>query len=282
MYKILKKVLLSPSVWLYDIEAPRIAKKAEPGQFLIVRTDEEGERIPLTIADFDRQKGYVSIVFQEIGAGTELLGKLNEGDYILDVVAPLGKKTHIEPGMGTVVCIGGGIGVAPIYPIARGMHQAGNKVISIMGAKNKDILILEKEMRAVSDEVLITTDDGSCGIKGFVTTALQQIIDRSEKIDEVIAIGPVVMMRSVVEATRPYKIKTVVSLNPIMVDGTGMCGGCRVQVGDEIKFACVDGPEFDGHLVDFKGLMSRQRMYKDAEKEETNHVCKLSKIKGAI
>jgi ferredoxin--NADP+ reductase len=221
-------------------------------------------------------------VFQEIGAGTELLGKLNEGDYILDVVAPLGKKTHIEPGMGTVVCIGGGIGVAPIYPIARGMHQAGNKVISIMGAKNKDILILEKEMRAVSDEVLITTDDGSCGIKGFVTTALQQIIDRSEKIDEVIAIGPVVMMRSVVEATRPYKIKTVVSLNPIMVDGTGMCGGCRVQVGDEIKFACVDGPEFDGHLVDFKGLMSRQRMYKDAEKEETNHVCKLSKIKGAI
>ncbi|WP_196591549.1 sulfide/dihydroorotate dehydrogenase-like FAD/NAD-binding protein [Pectinatus frisingensis] len=282
MYKILKKVLLSPSVWLYDIEAPRIAKKAEPGQFLIVRTDEEGERIPLTIADFDRQKGYVSIVFQEIGAGTELLGKLNEGDYILDVVAPLGRKTHIEPGMGTVVCIGGGIGVAPIYPIARGMHQAGNKVISIMGAKNKDILILEKEMRAVSDEVLITTDDGSCGIKGFVTTALQQIIDRSEKIDEVIAIGPVVMMRSVVEATRPYKIKTVVSLNPIMVDGTGMCGGCRVQVGDEIKFACVDGPEFDGHLVDFKGLMSRQRMYKDAEKEETNHVCKLSKIKGAI
>ncbi|TCS77247.1 sulfide/dihydroorotate dehydrogenase-like FAD/NAD-binding protein [Pectinatus cerevisiiphilus] len=282
MYKILKKELLSPKVWLYDIEAPQIAKKAQPGQFLIVRTDEEGERIPLTIADFDRAKGTVSIVFQEVGAGTEVLGQLNEGDDILDVVAPLGKKTHIEKGMGTVVCIGGGIGVAPIYPIARGMHQVGNKVISIMGAKNKEILILEKQMRAVSDEVLVTTDDGSYGIKGFVTNALQQIIDRGEKIDEVIAIGPVVMMRSVVEATRPYKIKTVVSLNPIMVDGTGMCGGCRVQVGDEIKFACVDGPEFDGHLVDFKGLMSRQRMYKDMEKIESDHVCKLSTVKGEL
>lgn len=282
MYKILKKELLSPKVWLYDIEAPQIAKKAQPGQFLIVRTDEEGERIPLTIADFNRAKGTVSIVFQEVGAGTEVLGQLNEGDDILDVVAPLGKKTHIEKGMGTVVCIGGGIGVAPIYPIARGMHQVGNKVISIMGAKNKEILILEKQMRAVSDEVLVTTDDGSYGIKGFVTNALQQIIDRGEKIDEVIAIGPVVMMRSVVEATRPYKIKTVVSLNPIMVDGTGMCGGCRVQVGDEIKFACVDGPEFDGHLVDFKGLMSRQRMYKDMEKIESDHVCKLSTVKGEL
>lgn len=282
MYKILKKELLSPSVWLYDIEAPRIAKKAEPGQFLIVRTDEEGERIPLTIADFDTEKGYVSIVFQEVGAGTKVLGSLNVGDSILDVVAPLGKKTHIESGMGTVVCIGGGIGVAPIYPIARGMHAAGNKVISIMGAKNKDILILENQMRAVSDEAMVTTDDGSYGIKGFVTTALQQIIDRGEKIDEVIAIGPVVMMRSVAEATRPYKIKTVVSLNPIMVDGTGMCGGCRVQVGNETKFACVDGPEFDAHLVDFKGLMMRQRMYKDIEKKELDHVCKLTQIKEAL
>ncbi|MDQ0204922.1 sulfide/dihydroorotate dehydrogenase-like FAD/NAD-binding protein [Pectinatus haikarae] len=282
MYKILKKELLSPNVWLYDIEAPRIAKKTQPGQFLIIRTDEEGERIPLTIADFDRDKGYISIVFQEVGAGTQVLGQLNEGDSILDVVAPLGKKTHIEKDMGTVVCIGGGIGVAPVYPIARGMHQAGNKVISIMGAKNKDILILEKEMRAVSDEVMVTTDDGSYGIKGFVTNALQQIIDRGEKIDEVIAIGPVVMMRSVVEATRPYKIKTVVSLNPIMVDGTGMCGGCRVQIGEEIKFACVDGPEFDGHMVDFKGLMSRQRMYKDKEKTESDHVCNLTKVKEAL
>ena len=282
MYKILKKELLSPSVWLYDIEAPRIAKKAQPGQFLIVHTSEEGERIPLTIADFDREKGYVTIVFQEVGAGTKVLGSLNEGEYIQDVVAPLGKSTHIEKGMGTIVCIGGGIGVAPIHPIARGMHQAGNKVISIIGAKSKDILILEKEMRDVSDEVMITTDDGSYGIKGFVTTALQQIIDRGEKISEVIAIGPVVMMRSVVEATRPYKIKTIVSLNPIMVDGTGMCGGCRVHVGDETKFACVDGPEFDGHLVDFKGLMSRQRMYKDKEKTEFDHVCKLANIKEVL
>ena len=282
MYKILKKVLLSPSVWLYDIEAPRIAKKAQPGQFLIVRTSEEGERIPLTIADFDREKGYVTIVFQEVGAGTKVLGSLNEGEYIQDVVAPLGKNTHIEKGMGTIVCIGGGIGVAPIHPIARGMHQAGNKVISIIGAKSKDILILEKEMRDVSDEVMVTTDDGSYGIKGFVTTALQQIIDRGEKISEVIAIGPVVMMRSVVEATRPYKIKTIVSLNPIMVDGTGMCGGCRVHVGDETKFACVDGPEFDGHLVDFKGLMSRQRMYKDKEKAEFDHVCRLANVKEVL
>ncbi|WP_196593922.1 sulfide/dihydroorotate dehydrogenase-like FAD/NAD-binding protein [Pectinatus sottacetonis] len=281
MFKILKKELLSPKVWLYDIEAPRIAKKAEPGQFLIIRTDEKGERLPLTIADFDREKGSVSIVFQEVGAGTSILGQLNEGDCILDLVAPLGKKTHIEK-MGTVVCIGGGIGVAPIYPIARGMHQAGNKVISIMGAKNKDLLILEKEMHSVSDELFITTDDGSCGIKGFVTTALQQIIDRGETIDEVIAIGPVVMMRSVAEATRPYKIKTVVSLNPIMVDGTGMCGGCRVQVGGEVKFACVDGPEFDGHLVDFNGLMSRQHMYTDKEKIESNHVCRLTKIKEVL
>ncbi|MBB5336598.1 sulfide/dihydroorotate dehydrogenase-like FAD/NAD-binding protein [Pectinatus brassicae] len=282
MNKILKKELLSPSVWLFEIEAPRIAKKAEPGQFLIIRTNEEGERLPLTIADFNREKGSVTIVFQEVGAGTSLLAQLNEGECILDVVAPLGKKTHIEKNMGTVVCIGGGIGVAPIHPIARGMHEAGNKVISIMGAKNKDILILEDEMRAVSDEVLITTDDGSYGIKGFVTTALQQIIDRGEKINEVVAIGPVVMMRSVVEATRPYNIKTVVSLNPIMVDGTGMCGGCRVKIGDEIKFACVDGPEFDGHLVDFAGLLSRQRMYKDKEKVESDHVCNLTKIKEVL
>ena len=192
----------------------------------------------------------------------------------LDLVGPLGTKSHIEPDMGTIVCIGGGIGVAPVYPIARGMKQQGNKVISILGAKSKDILIFEDEMKAVSDEVLVTTDDGSYGIKGFVTTALQQIIDRGEKIAEVIAIGPVVMMRSVAEATRPYNISTIVSLNPIMVDGTGMCGGCRVQVGDDTKFACVDGPEFDGHKVDFKGLMARQRMYRDQESSADEHYCR--------
>lgn len=278
MFKILKKQVLSPDVLLFELDAKRIAKKAEPGQFIILRVDDDGERVPLTIADFDREKGSITIIFQEIGASTRQLGALNEGDSILDLVGPLGTKTHIEPDMGAIVCIGGGIGVAPVYPIARGMKEKGNEVISIMGAKNKDILIFEKEMRAVSDEVFVTTDDGSYGIKGFVTTALQQIIDRGTKIAEVIAIGPVVMMRSVAEATRPYNIPTVVSLNPIMVDGTGMCGGCRVQVGEETKFACVDGPEFDAHKVDFKGLMARQRMYKEQEKDAVEHICRCEQL----
>lgn len=278
MFKILKKQELSPGVLVFELDAKRIAKKAEPGQFVILRVDDAGERIPLTIADFNREKGTITILFQMVGASTKLLGALNEGDSILDLVRPLGTKTHIEPGMGTIVCIGGGIGVAPVYPIAKGMKEKGNQVISIMGARSKDILIFEDEMKAVSDEVYITTDDGSYGIKGFVTTALQQIIDRGTKIAEVIAIGPVVMMRSVVEATRPYNIPTIVSLNPIMVDGTGMCGGCRVQIGDETKFACVDGPEFDGHKVDFAGLMARQRMYKEQEAAATEHVCRCQQL----
>lgn len=269
MYKILKKKELSQGVLLFELEAARIAKKAEPGQFVIVRTDEEGERVPLTIADFDREKGTITIIFQEVGASTKQLGSFAEGDCILDLVGPLGKKTHIEK-MGNIVCIGGGIGVAPIYPIARGMKQAGNHVISIMGARNEELLILEDEMNAVSDEVYITTDDGSRGHKGFVTDQLKMLIDSGMEISTVIAIGPVVMMRSVAETTRSYGIKTVVSLNPIMVDGTGMCGGCRVQVGDESKFACVDGPEFDAHKVDFAGLMARQRMYK---RQEAEHIC---------
>lgn len=277
MFKILKRKALQKNILQFTLEAPFIARKALPGQFVVVRANEYGERVPLTIADFDREKGTIDIIFMVIGASTQLLGDLQEGESVLDLVGPLGKHTDIHPGMGTVVCIGGGIGVAPIYPIARGMKQAGNHVISIIGAKNKDILILKDEMEKASDEVLITTDDGSCGIKGFVTTALQQLIDRGEKITEVVAIGPVVMMRSVAEATRPYGIKTVVSLNPIMVDGTGMCGGCRVQVGNETKFACVDGPEFDGHLVDFVNLMERQRMYKPQEQEEENHICRLAK-----
>ncbi|MBQ7516148.1 MAG: sulfide/dihydroorotate dehydrogenase-like FAD/NAD-binding protein [Schwartzia sp.] len=275
MFKVLKKDELSPGVFRFDVEAPRLAKKTRPGQFIILRVNEEGERIPLTVADFDREKGIITIIFQAVGASTQLLSELNEGDSILDFVGPLGKPSEVEPGLGTVVMIGGGIGVAPVYPIARGMHEAGNKVISIMGARSKDILIMEPEMKAVSDEVIITTDDGSYGIKGFVTTALQQLVDRGEKIDLVYAIGPVVMMKSVVEATRPYKLKTIVSLNPIMVDGTGMCGGCRVQIGDETKFACVDGPEFDGHLVDFAGLRERQGMYREMEAEEKDHVCRI-------
>ena len=279
--KVLRKELLSEGVYRFDVDAPRLAKKTQPGQFIILRVNEEGERIPLTVADFDREKGVITIIFQVVGASTELLASLKEGDEILDFVGPLGKKSEIEPGLGTVVCIGGGIGVAPVYPIARGMKEAGNKVISIIGARSKDILILEKEMRAASDETIVTTDDGSYGVKGFVTTALAQLVERGEKIDLVYAIGPVVMMKSVADATRPLGLKTIVSLNPIMVDGTGMCGGCRVQAGDETKFACVDGPEFDAHLVDFAGLRERQAMYRDQEAEGKDHICRIGLGRGA-
>ena len=275
MYRILKKQELSPGILEYDIEAPRVAKKALPGQFIVLRVNEEGERVPLTIADFDREEGIVTILFQVVGASTELLASLQEGDSILDFVGPLGQPSELSDHMGTVVFVGGGIGVAPVYPIARAAHELGNKVISILGAKTKDILIFEERMRAISDEVLITTDDGSYGIKGFVTNAIEELVKRGEKIDQVTAIGPGVMMKSVAEATRPYGIKTIVSLNPIMVDGTGMCGGCRVQVGEETKFACVDGPEFDGHLVDFQGLMARGRMYRTQEAKEKDHICNI-------
>ena len=275
MYRILKKQELSPGILEYDIEAPRVAKKALPGQFIVLRVNEEGERVPLTIADFDREKGIVTILFQVVGASTGLLASLQEGDSILDFVGPLGQPSELSDHMGTVVFVGGGIGVAPVYPIARAAHELGNKVISILGAKTKDILIFEERMRAISDEVLITTDDGSYGIKGFVTNAIEELVKRGEKIDQVTAIGPGVMMKSVAEATRPYGIKTIVSLNPIMVDGTGMCGGCRVQVGEEMKFACVDGPEFDGHLVDFQGLMARGRMYRTQEAQEKDHICNI-------
>ena len=274
MFKILKKEEWSPSVFAMEIEAPRVAKKAKAGQFIVLRVDEEGERIPLTIADFNRETGAVLIVFQVIGASTMKLAALEAGDSLVDFVGPLGQPSEIEK-FGTVVVVGGGIGVAPTYPIARAMKEAGNKVIAIMGAKTKDILIMEEEMKAVTDEVVVTTDDGSYGMEGFVTNAVQALVDRGEKIDQITAIGPVIMMKSVADATRSLGIRTIVSLNPIMVDGTGMCGGCRVQVGDETKFACVDGPEFDGHLVDFKGLMSRQRMYRDLEAQEKDHVCNI-------
>ena len=264
MFKILRKEELSPGVYAMDIEAPRVAKKAQAGQFIVLRVDEKGERIPLTIADFDREAGKILIVFQVIGASTMQLAAMEAGESLLDFVGPLGQPSEIEK-MGTVVVVGGGIGVAPTYPIARAMKEAGNKVIAIMGAKTKDILI----------EVVVTTDDGSYGMKGFVTNAVQALVDRGEKIDQITAIGPVIMMKSVADATRDLGIRTIVSLNPIMVDGTGMCGGCRVQVGDETKFACVDGPEFDGHLVDFKGLMSRQRMYRDMEAEGKEHICNI-------
>ena len=275
MFKILRKEEWSPNVYAMDIEAPRVAKKAQAGQFIVLRVNEEGERIPLTIADYDRETGKILIVFQAIGASTMELASLEAGDTILDFVGPLGRPSEIAKLDGTMVVVGGGIGVAPTYPIARAMKEAGNKVIAIMGAKTKDILIMEDEMKAVTDEVLVTTDDGSYGIKGFVTNAVQALVDRGEKIAQITAIGPVIMMKSVADATRDLGIHTVVSLNPIMVDGTGMCGGCRVTVGEETKFACVDGPEFDGHLVDFKGLMSRQRMYRDKEAVEKDHICRI-------
>lgn len=277
MFKILKKQVLSPNVKLFVLDAPLIAHKCQPGQFVILRIDEVGERVPLTIADFDREAGTITIVIQEVGASSKQLGQMEEGQSILDVAGPLGHPTDIHK-MGTVVCVGGGLGIAPIYPIARGMQQAGNKVYSIIGARNKDLLIYEEELSRYS-EVLVATDDGSKGTKGLVTQVLIDLIEKGEKIERVMAIGPVVMMRAVAEATRPYGIKTIVSLNPIMVDGTGMCGCCRVSVADQNKFACVDGPEFDAHEVDFANLMVRQRMFKADEqescrKQEEGHVCR--------
>lgn len=270
MYEITKKKELSPGVKLFVIKAPLVARKCEPGQFVILRIDEDGERIPLTIADFDRAAGTITLIFQEVGRTTRQLGAKVAGDSLLDLAGPLGKATHMG-NFGNVVCIGGGIGVAPVYPIARAYRQAGNKVTSIIGARSADLLILEQQMAAVSDKLYITTDDGSKGHKGLVVDPLKEMIAAGEKIDLVMAIGPVVMMRGVAEVTRPHGIHTLVSLNPIMVDGTGMCGGCRVNVGNKNKFACVDGPEFDAHQVDFNGLMRRQRMYQEHEKIE--HDC---------
>jgi len=271
VYRILVKQQLAPNVQLFEVDAPLIARKAKPGQFVILRVNEEGERIPLTIADFNREKASITLIFQEVGASTTELGRLNEGEFLLDLVGPLGKATHIEK-FGTVICVGGGIGIAPVYPIARGLKEAGNEVISIIGARSKDILIYEEEMAAVSDELIITTDDGSKGIKAFVTQPLKELLDSDKTINLVVAIGPVIMMKFVAETTRPYGVPTVASLNPIMVDGTGMCGGCRVAVGQENKFACVDGPEFDAHKVDFESLMARQRMYKTHEKQYSEHI----------
>ncbi len=265
MYKILEKKQLSDGVHQYKIEADLIANKCQPGQFVIIRLDEEGERIPLTIADFDRDAGTITLIVQQVGNTTKRMAEMLQGDSILDVAGPLGNPSDIKF-YGTVVCIGGGIGVAPVYPIARALKQAGNYVVSIIGARNADLLIMEQEMTDISDELYVTTDDGSKGVKGIVTVPLHNMIGSKREINYVMAIGPVVMMRGVAEVTRPYNIHTVVSLNPIMVDGTGMCGGCRVKIANENKFACVDGPEFDAHKVDFEGLMIRQRMYQDQER----------------
>ena len=269
MYKIVKRQQLNDTVVRLDVQAPFIAKKAKAGQFIIFRIDEHGERIPLTIADTDAEKGTVSIIFQIVGQSTMLLSQLQEGDAILDFVGPLGAAT--EFGDAKKVCvIGGGVGNAIAYPSAKALFNMGADVDVIAGFRSKDIVILEDEFKAVCNRLFITTDDGTYGEKGFVTNKLQELIDAGNNYDLVIAIGPIPMMKFVSKVTEPYNIKTLVSLNPIMIDGTGMCGGCRVTVGGEIKFACVDGPDFDGHLVDFDELMKRNRMYRDEEQHDCN------------
>ncbi|HEY4707509.1 MAG TPA: sulfide/dihydroorotate dehydrogenase-like FAD/NAD-binding protein [Thermodesulfobacteriota bacterium] len=265
MFEITEKIELAHTVYQYKIKAPLIAKKRKAGQFVVLRLNEAGERIPLTIVDSDDREGTITIIAQEVGKSTAMLGNMVVGDKILDVVGPLGRPTHIE-NFGVAVCVGGGIGTAPVYPIAKAMREAGNRVISIMGARNKSLLILEKEMREVSDELHVATDDGSYGHHGFVTQVLQNIIDSGVKIGCVVGIGPIPMMRAVSNVTKPYNIHTVVSLNPIMVDGTGMCGACRVTIGGKTQFVCVDGPEFDGHQVDFAELILRNRSYLKEEK----------------
>jgi len=272
MFKIIKKKILAQSIKLIEVVAPEIASKAQAGQFIILRIDENGERIPLTVADFNRQEGTITLIYQEVGRTTLDLGQMESGDFILDMVGPLGKPSEIEK-YGTVICVGGGVGVAPIFPITRALANRDNRIISIIGARSNKHLILAEEMESVSDKLYIATDDGTSGQKGFVTDILKQIIDSEMHVDLVVAIGPLVMMKAVSELTRPYKIKTVVSLNPIMVDGTGMCGACRVLVGKDTKFACVDGPEFDGHLVDWAIAESRARMFVEEEKIAMKGYC---------
>ena len=277
MYKITAASFLAKDIKLFKIRSPKIAEKRKAGQFIIIRIKENGERIPLTIADSDTSDGTITVIVQGVGKTTKQLNMLESGDEILDVVGPLGMPSHIEK-FGTAVSIGGGVGSAIAYPTAVALKQAGNKVITINGARSKDLVILEEKMKAVSDEAYITTDDGSYGFHGFVTDMLQKLIDDGKKIDFVLAIGPIPMMQAVAKVTKPYGIKTVVSLNPIMIDGTGMCGGCRVAVGGKVKFACVDGPEFDAHEVDFKNLTDRNRMYEEYEKkslERFEHSCRL-------
>ena len=278
MYKIIRKKELNSAVTLMDIEAPFIAKKAQAGQFIIFRIDDKGERVPLTIAGYDREKGTVTIIFQKVGFSTIALGNLNEGDYIQDFVGPLGKPTPVQ-GKKKVCVVGGGVGCAIALPSARAFKEAGAEVTVIVGFRNKDIVILEEEFAAVADRLILMTDDGSYGQHGLVTQPLKEMLENGETFDEVLAIGPIPMMKFVSLTTKPFGVHTSVSLNPIMVDGTGMCGGCRVTVGGETKFACVDGPEFDGHKVDFAELMSRNSLYRgrEAEVKET-HACRIEKM----
>lgn len=274
MYKIISKQVLNPTVTKMEIEAPLIAKKAQPGQFIILRTDENGERIPLTVADYDREKGTVTIIFQIVGATTNQLNSFNEGDYIHDFVGPLGKPTETE-GLKKVAVVGGGVGCAIAFPIAKKLHKMGVEVHSVVGFRNKDLVILEDDFKNNSDVFKLMTDDGSYGAKGLVTNALEELIKEGNQYDEVITIGPLIMMKFVCQLTKKYDVKTIVSMNPIMIDGTGMCGGCRLTVGGETKFACVDGPDFDGHLVDFDEAMKRGQMYKEFERHAYEESCNL-------
>ena len=277
MYKIIQKKSLNPTVTLMEVEAPLVARKCEPGQFIILRAKEDSERIPLTIAGYDREKGTVTIIFQIVGGSTEILNSLNEGDSIQDFVGPLGKATETE-GLKKVAVVGGGVGCAIAYPVAKKLHDIGCEVHSIVGFRNEDLIILKEGFEAASDKYVLMTDDGSAGEKGLVTAALERLIESGEQYDEVIAIGPLIMMKFVVAVTKKYNVKTVVSMNPIMVDGTGMCGGCRLTVGGQTKFACVDGPDFDGFEVDFDEAMARGASYKPFEQKAREEACNLLKM----
>ncbi len=274
MYEIVKKTELNTTVTLMKIKSPEVAAKAAPGQFVILRTDENGERIPLTIADYDRTAGTVTIIFQKVGATTQKLGMMRQGDCLQDFVGPLGKPTETD-GISRVAVVGGGVGCAIAYPIAKKLYESGCHVTTVVGFRNRDLVILEDEFRAVSNEFILMSDDGSAGSKGLVTDALEGLIKDGKKFDRVITIGPLIMMKFVCELTKKYSIKTVASMNPIMIDGTGMCGGCRLSVGGKTVFACVDGPEFDGHQIDFDEAIERSSMYADFEKKRREETCNL-------
>ncbi|KPV62017.1 MAG: Sulfide dehydrogenase subunit beta precursor [Candidatus Bathyarchaeota archaeon BA2] len=280
MYKVLKKAELAPEIKLLEVNAPEVAKKAKPGQFVIIRIDEKGERFPLTLAEWEPKKGTITLIFLEVGVSTRKLGALGTGDEILDVVGPLGNPSDIKH-YGSVAVVCGGVGTAAAYPIAKALKEAGNQVVSIIGARTEELLILEDEMKGLSDELYISTDDGSKGYKGFVSDVLRMLIEKGYRFDIVYAIGPPLMMRATANVTKPHSIKTIVSLNPIMVDGMGMCGACRVTVSGETRFACLDGPEFDGHLVDFDELIKRLRVYLSEEKQAAELYEKSRGIKRA-
>lgn len=277
MYKIVSKKILNPALELMEIHAPFVARKCEAGQFIIIRMDEEGERIPLTIADFDREKETVTIIYQKVGYSSNLLSEKQEGDYVEDFVGPLGVPSPLKYTDKKVIGVAGGLGAAPIYPQLKKLHEMGVKVDVIIGGRSKDFIILEEQFREFCDNVYICTDDGSYGTKGFVTVVLQELLDRGEEYEECIAIGSLGMMKGVVDVTKPVGLHTMVSLNPLMIDGTGMCGGCRVTIDGEMKFACVDGPDFDGFKVDFKECMERQSFFKDKEQEMNDHACKIGR-----